>query len=373
MKEWKAEPGVQAETDAKSDDDFLDETETEPEIRNTSSARKETEYDSSCATYIPDEVGKTPLFKILPFTNEKIHLYVKLEYCNPTGSVKDRAASYILNYIKANKIIDEQTTIIESSSGNMGISLAAYCNRLKLKFICVIDPHILKANESILSDYKAEIIKVDASDVNGGYLITRLEKVNELMNSIPNSYWINQYGNPLNAQAYYLTLGEEMCRDVKKIDYVFLGVSSCGTITGVSKKIKEKFPDATIVAVDIKGSVIFGGEPEKRYIPGIGSSKVPEILKEALIDDVVVVTEEDSIESCYSLLDTYNVFIGGSSGSVISAIKQYFKNKELKKIVNVVTVFADKGERYKNTIYNKEWIINIFGEALNDRINKNRE
>jgi cysteine synthase len=210
---------------------------------------------------------------------------------------------------------------------------------------------------------------VDVSDINGGYLITRLKKVNELLDRIPNSYWINQYGNPLNARAYYLTLGEEMCRDVKKIDYVFLGVSSCGTITGVSQKIKERFPDATIVAVDIKGSVIFGGEPQKRYIPGIGSSKVPEILKEAVIDDVMVVTEEDSIESCHELLNKYNVFVGGSSGSVITAIKQYFKNRELKNNINIVTIFADKGERYQNTIYCREWIYKNFNKELNFRVN----
>jgi amino acid adenylation domain-containing protein len=162
-------------------------------------------------------------------------------------------------------------------------------------------------------------------------------------------------GNPLNAEAYHHSLGNEICQQMENIDYIFMGVSSGGTITGVSNKIKERFPRAKVIAVDIVGSVIFGHPPRKRYIPGIGSSMVPEILKKAKIDDVMMIDEVSTIDMCHELLKEHYIFAGGSSGSAFAAIKRYFAGKKLKKKVNVVTVFADRGERYADTIYNEKW------------------
>jgi len=150
-------------------------------------------------------------------------------------------------------------------------------------------------------------------------------------------------------------LAIEMCEGVTDIDYVFVGVSSGGTITGVSRKIKEVYPNAKIIAVDIVGSVIFGGQPKKRYIPGIGSSRVPEILKLALIDEVIAVNEKDVVNECNNLLLEHKIFAGGSSGAVFAAVKEYFKDKSFKTKPNVVTLFADRGDRYANTVYEEEW------------------
>ena len=284
-----------------------------------------------------------------------INLVIKLELYNPTGSVKDRAANYIIKKLLANKEIDEGTTLIESSSGNFGIALSAYCQKNGLKFIVVVDPCILAINEFLIKSFDAKVIKINVPDCNGGYLLNRIKKVKELVNEIDNSYWVNQYGNPYNAEAYYKTLGNEICRSLDNIDYVFMGVSSGGTITGVSNRVKEKFPHAKVIAVDIVGSVIFGHPPQKRCIPGIGSSMVPEILKKAKIDDVVMIDEVSTIDMCHELLEKHYVFAGGSSGSVFAAIKKYFTGKKLNRKVNVVTLFADRGERYANTIYNEEW------------------
>lgn len=247
------------------------------------------------------------------------------------------------------------TTIIESSSGNFGIALSAFCKNMGLKFVAVIDPCILSMNEVLIKSFDAEIIKINVPDCNGGYLLNRIKKVREKVKEIENSYWINQYGNPYNAEAYYHTLGSEICNQIEHIDYQFLGVSSGGTITGVSNKIKEESPNTRVIAVIVDGSVIFGNPPHKRYIPGIGSSMVPEILKKAKIDDVVVVDELTTIKMCRELLNKYFIFAGGSSGSTIAAIKKYFTGKELNRKVNVVTVFADRGERYIDTIYSEEW------------------
>lgn len=305
------------------------------------------------------KIGNTPMVKIELPDVENINLYAKLEFYNPTGSVKDRAANYIINKLLMKKEIDQKTTLIESSSGNFGIALSAYSKKYGLKFIAVIDPCILPTNELLIRSFGARVIKVDVPDCNGGYLLNRIKKVKELMVDIKNSYWINQYGNPYNAEAYYNTLGSEICQCIEKIDYIFMGVSSGGTITGISNKIKDRFPDAKVIAVDIDGSVIFGKPPRKRYIPGIGSSMVPEILKNARIDDMIMVDEVTSIEMCYELLKGHCIFAGGSSGSVLAGIKKYFSQKKVARDTVVVTIFPDRGERYINTIYNKKWVQNL--------------
>lgn len=302
-----------------------------------------------------ETVGNTPMIRWQVPELKKINLFAKLEFHNPTGSVKDRAASYIIKKLLDRKEIDKDTTLIESSSGNFGIALSAYCKKNGLKFIAVVDPCILSINEILIRSFGAEVIKVNVPDCNGGYLLTRIKKVKELIDEIDNSYWVNQYGNPYNAEAYYNTLGNEICDSLGNIDYIFMGVSSGGTITGVSNKIKERFPHSKVIAVDIVGSVIFGHPPHKRYIPGIGSSMVPKILEKAKIDDVVMIDELSTIEMCHQLLKQHYIFAGGSSGSVFAAIKKYFACKNFNRKINVVTVFADRGERYADTVYNEEW------------------
>lgn len=300
-------------------------------------------------------IGRTPVLNLKDEKLYNINLFCKMEFYNPTGSVKDRAAQYIINRIIDERLIDKETVIIESSSGNFGIALSAYCNSIGLNFYCVIDPLISKINRMLIENYSAKVIQVSERDKNGAYLLNRIKKVNELICEIPNSYWVNQYANKYNADAYYHTLGEEICNEVEDIDYVFVGVSSGGTITGISRRVKEVYPNAKIIAVDIVGSVIFGGKPEKRYIPGIGSSKTPDILKDALIDGIMQIKEEDVIKECNNLLKQHKVFVGGSSGAVFSAIKQYFSNKSFRKKPNVVMLFVDRGDRYADTVYNEEW------------------
>lgn len=308
-----------------------------------------------------ENVGKTPIVKLNIEGCDNIDLYAKLEFYNPTGSVKDRAASYILKTLLNNGEIKRDTTIIESSSGNFGVALSAYCKEYGLKFCCVVDPHISPVNENLIRSMGADVIKVNKLDKNGGFLLTRIEVVKELLLKNKNSYWINQYGNPYNAGAYYHTLGNEICDEINDFDYIFMGVSSGGTITGVSQKVKERLPKAKVIAVDIVGSVIFGGKPEKRYIPGIGSGMVPNILKYAQIDDVVVMDEITTIKACHELLNKHSLFTGGSTGSVYASIKQYFENRmDSSKKTKVVMICPDKGDRYSNTIYNEEWYTKFF-------------
>lgn len=306
---------------------------------------------------ILNKIGNTPM-AFLPITNERnLNVFAKLEFYNPTGSVKDRAACYIINRLLREGTINKETTLIESSSGNFGVALSAYAKHNGLKFICVIDKTTLPVNEMLIRLQGAEVIRITEADAHGGYLLNRIKKIKEILNKTDNIYWVNQYANPLNARAYYNSLGNEICLEAprQKIDYLFMGISSGGTITGVSQKVKEHYPNAKVIAVDVDGSIIFGGKSRKRFIPGIGSSMKPDIIEYAKIDDVVYVNEEETIHSCRELLENHNLYAGGSSGSVYAGIKKYFENNKVSSSVNIMCVFADRGERYISTIYNDEW------------------
>lgn len=297
------------------------------------------------------QVGNTPIGEY-SYNGRKV--YIKFESYNPSGSMKDRAAMYIIQEARKQGIIGDETTIIESSSGNFGIALAMACKYYGLDFICVIDNNTNKIVEEILHTYNTKIIKITESDSNGGYLINRLKKVREILSANQNIYWTNQYENPLNAESYAILADEILC-DVDKPEYIFIPVSSGGTITGVSRRIKANSPYTKIIAVDSKGSVIFGGKAEKRYIPGMGSSIVPPILKCADIDDVIIIDEASMVNECRRFLNASGMLIGGSSGACLNAIKTYCIEHVVPNNAKIVAIFPDRGERYIETIYNAEW------------------
>jgi cysteine synthase A len=305
-------------------------------------------------------VGNTPLVE-LPLLGG-LDLYVKLEFLNPTGSVKDRAAKHIIDTLLTRGEIGSRTTVLESSSGNFGVALSAACRRHGMPFVCVVDPHLSRINRTLIEALGGEIVLVEELDANAGYLEARIRKVQELERTVPNSYWVNQYANPLNADAYYQTLGAEICRELDAIDYVFVPVSSCGTIAGVSRRVKEAFPAAKVVAVDIQGSVIFGCAAQRRYVPGVGSSRIPPILAQARIDEVLWVRETAMVDACHRLARSHQLVVGGSSGAAIAAIERYFTVERVRadrarlgRDPVAVTLFPDRGERYVDTIYNPEW------------------
>src|SRR3989449_984067 len=282
-------------------------------------------------------------------------LFAKLEYVNPVGSIKDRAAYWILTRAAERGEICEKTTVIESSSGNFAAALAAFTHLVGLRFIPVIDPNISGTYESSLRRICPTVVKVEDGDDTGGFRKTRLQKVRELCATIPNAFWTNQYGNPDAMEAHYELTGTEICADFDSLDYVFIGVSSAGTIAGVSRRLKERYPNVRVIAVDTEGSVIFGGPPRKRHIPGIGSSIVPPLLSHATIDDVVLVPERETVQACRELLTTHGLFAGGSSGTAFAAIKRYAPRMVASKRPTVLFLCADRGAPYLDTVFDTSW------------------
>jgi N-(2-amino-2-carboxyethyl)-L-glutamate synthase len=304
-------------------------------------------------TVIGAFIGDTPLRKL---ACDEADLFVKLEYNNYSGSIKDRAVFNILSHAIDDGLIDEDTTIVESSSGNFAISLASMCRVIGIKSTVVIDPNINYDYEQVLRVLATEVIKVTERDHTGGFLLTRIETIQRLRTSIPNVFWTNQYENPNNYTAYYYGLGVEICKAFDELDYVFIGVSTCGTITGISMRIKEKFPNVTVVAVDIEGSVIFGEQPKKRHISGLGASKVPLILSNAMIDQVINVSELNIVKGARMLLEEQAIFGGASAGAMYYAARTFFQNKTFSKKPKALFLCPDKGTAYLDNIYNEQWV-----------------
>jgi N-(2-amino-2-carboxyethyl)-L-glutamate synthase len=291
----------------------------------------------------------------VPLAVEGMRLFAKLEYVNPVGSIKDRSAFWILKRAAERGEIGEETTVVESSSGNFASALAAYTHLVGLKFIPVIDPNISSTYESFLRRLCPELVKVEERDDTGGFLKTRLEMVKHLCAIIPNAYWTNQYCNQDAVEAHYELTAGEICADFGSLDYAFIGVGTAGTIAGVSRRLKERYPTVRIIAVDTQGSVIFGDAPRKRHIPGVGSSIVPPLVQQACIDDVVLIPERETVAACRELLTTHGLFVGGSSGTVFAAVKRYAARIAGPRRPTVLFLCADRGTPYLDTVYDPAW------------------
>jgi N-(2-amino-2-carboxyethyl)-L-glutamate synthase len=286
---------------------------------------------------------------------EGMDLFAKLEFLNPVGSIKDRPAYWILKRAAERGAICDETTVIESSSGNFAAALAAFTRLIGLKFIPVIDPNISGTYEWFLRRTCSAVVKVEDRDDTGGFLKTRLRMVQRLCATTPNAFWTNQYANPDAVEAHYQLTAGEICAEFASVDYVFIGVSTGGTIAGMSRRLKERYPGVRIIAVDAQGSAIFGDAPRKRHIPGIGSSIVPPLLSHAMIDDVVLIPERETVAACRELLLTHGLFAGGSSGTVFAAVKRYATRMRGPTRPTVLFVCADRGTPYLDTVFDPAW------------------
>ena len=301
-------------------------------------------------------VGNTPMVRLNRlFPQSGVEVIAKLEFMNPGGSMKDRPARYIVEQGLADGSIPRGAHLVESSSGNFGIALAIAAQLHGLRFTCVIDPKTTPANIAILHRLGVDVDVVDEPDDEGGYLQTRIRRVHELLARTPAAVWINQYANDRNWKAYYHGTGAEMSEQlVRAPDYLFAAVSTTGSILGCARRLRERFPALRVVAVDATGSIIFGGRPGRRDIPGIGASRVPELLHRAEIDEVVHVSDLEAANACRVLLETEGVFAGGSTGFVVAAIGKTLP--ALRRPCRIVTIFPDRGDRYLDLMYDDDWL-----------------
>jgi cysteine synthase A len=309
-------------------------------------------------------IGNTPLVHLERVIKDAhFKLFAKSEMFNPGGSIKDRAAFHMLKNAWEREDIGLETTIIESSSGNLGIGLAQVCAFLGLHFICVIDTKTTQQNINILKTYGAEIELVTKPDpITGDFLPARINRVKSLLASIPNSFWCNQYANLNNAGAHHQTMHEIVTALNGQLDYLFCATGSCGTLRGCSEYVRNNNLNTKIIAVDAKGSVIFGDKRGKRLIPGHGAARVPELLQPGLEDAYMHVSDLDCVVGCRRLLRREAILAGGSSGGVITAIEK--NRQEIPDGATCVAILCDRGERYLDTIYSDSWVEEQLGNIF---------
>jgi 2,3-diaminopropionate biosynthesis protein SbnA len=303
-----------------------------------------------------DCVGNTPVVALRRlFPDPDVEVLAKLELLNPGGSMKDRCARHIVESGLGEGSIAPGSRLIESSSGNFGIALAIAARIYDLRFTCVVDPKTTRANVAILRGLGADVEIVTERDHAGGYLHSRIRRVQELLAMMPGATWINQYANELNWQAYYHGTGAELSEQlVHTPDYLFAPVSTTGCILGCSRRLRERFPDLRVIAVDALGSVIFGAPAAPRELPGIGSSRVPELCRPEEIDEVVHVDDVDSALGCRELLVAEGIFAGGSTGAVVAAIARSLPRLPVP--CRIVAIFPDRGDRYLDLVYDDDWL-----------------
>jgi cysteine synthase A len=285
-----------------------------------------------------------------------------LESLNPAGSIKDRPAKRILEHALSTGALSVGGVVIESSSGNMGIGLAQACRYYGLRFICVVDPKTTDANLKIMHAYGAEIVMVsEPHPATGEFLQARIERVQELLLAIPGAFWPNQYANLGNSASHYYTTMHEVTTALgRKVDFVFVPTSTCGTLRGCGEYVRDHELATRIVAVDAVGSMIFSDIRAPRMIPGLGAGLRPPLCEPALVHECVHVSDPDCIVGCRRLMEREAIFAGGSSGGVLSAIESWVERIPANAVV--VALLPDRGERYLDTLFSDEWVLSHFGE-----------
>ncbi|MEN9984517.1 MAG: hypothetical protein RI925_19 [Pseudomonadota bacterium] len=314
-------------------------------------------------------IYKTPLdlvlgdiFLELPDLLPHASLFLKLEGLSMAGSIKIKPALRMVNRLEFEGLLHPGKTIIESSSGNLGLALAMVCAVKRYPFICVTDPNISPQTAKLIQAYGATLLTVQQKDKNGGFLGSRIELISSMMRENPDLVWTNQYENIHNVEAHYLSTGPEILREFPKPDYVFIGAGTTGTLGGVSRYLRQHSPKTHIVAVDSVGSVTFGFPSGKRYIPGLGTSCPPPILRYSDYDEIIMLEEQLTIEMCQQQAKR-GLFLGGSSGTVLAGVAHMAHQIPLGACV--VAVSPDMGDRYVDTIYNPAWVQQSFPSLNN--------
>ena len=298
---------------------------------------------------IAEIIGRTPLMELGGYQKKYglgARLLAKLEYFNPTGSVKDRAALYIIEEAERSGKLRAGTTVIEPTSGNTGIGLAAICAVKGYPLVLTMPETMSIERRKLLAAFGAKIVLTEGRRGISG-AIARAE---ELHKENENSIIAGQFVNPANVRAHYETTGPELWEDAQgKIDILVAGVGTGGTLGGTGKYLKEKNPSVRVVAVEPAGSpVLSGGKAGPHGLQGIGAGFVPEILDTSLIDEIVRVTEEEAFAAARAIAVTDGVFAGISAGAAVHAAGQIAARRE-NAGKTIAVVIPDTGMRYLST------------------------
>lgn len=317
-----------------------------------------------CADSVFDLVGNTPLVQLSRYLDvSSVRLIAKLEAFNPGGSAKDRPAKYMIERALADARITPGDTVIESSSGNMGIGLAQVCAYYGLRFICVVDPKAQAQNVAIIQALGGQIERV-GQPLDGDFLAARLARVAQLLREHPGSFWPNQYANLDNPAAHTRGTMAEIDEALGgQIDYLFVACSSTGTVRGCRDYLRDRERKTKIVAVDAQGSTLFDGTAGPRKISGMGAGRIPELARGQRFDDLVRVSDATCVAGCRRAARREGFLVGGSGGGVLEAVRSKQQHLAGK---TVVAILHDSGARYLGTVFDDAWVLRELGHSRSE-------
>ena len=298
---------------------------------------------------ITDLIGGTPLLKLSNYISQKgleAIIYGKLEYFNPAGSVKDRIAKAMIDDAEAKGVLKPGSVLIEPTSGNTGIGLAAVAASRGYKIILTMPETMSVERRNLLKAYGAELVLTDGAKGMKG----AIEKAQELAAETPDSFIPSQFTNVANPAAHRASTGPEIWNDTDgKVDIFVAGVGTGGTVSGVGEYLKSQNPNVKVVAVEPAGSpVLSKGTPGPHKIQGIGAGFVPDTLNTEIYDEIIAVENEDAFETGRTLARNEGLLVGISSGAAVYAATELAKRPENKGKI-IVALLPDTGERYLST------------------------
>lgn len=302
-----------------------------------------------------------------------IPVLLKCESFNFAGSVKLKAAVSMVTSAERDGRLKPGSIIVESSSGNLGVALSIVAASKGYGFICVTDSRVSPQNRKQIEATGGRVVVVSQLDANDGFLANRIRLVREMCAGDDRCVWLNQYANPDNSGAHYRLTAPAIVEHCPDLDYLFIGAGTTGTLMGCARYLRDTGYPARVIAVDSAGSVTFGGAPGPRYVPGLGTSRRPELVDPSVVDDVVLVDERDTILMCRRLAHAGFLF-GGSTGTVLAGAQAFLRGRESSAGTSgtsrtsgtSVAISADLGDRYLDTVYDDVWVAEHYGAELLD-------
>ncbi|MFF3244511.1 2,3-diaminopropionate biosynthesis protein SbnA [Streptomyces sp. NPDC002870] len=289
-------------------------------------------------------------------------LFLKCEGFNFAGSIKLKAATEMVETAERDGVLTPDSILVESSSGNLGVALSMIAASKGYRFLCVTDSRCNLSTRLMMEALGSQVHIVAGQEANGGFLGARIDYIRALCASDDRYVWLSQYTNPGNWRAHYRKTAPEIAHQFPGLDVLFVGAGTTGTLMGCARYFRKWHRPVRIVALDSVGSVAFGGAPGRRMIPGLGMSIRPPLLDESYVDEVIRVEEADTIRTCHSLA-RHGFLFGGSTGTVVSGAMGWLAEHDARELT-AVAIAPDLGDRYLDTIYQANWLQDLYGDEV---------
>ncbi len=289
-------------------------------------------------------------------------LFLKCEGFNFAGSIKLKAAAEMVAGAERDGRLTPKSVLVESSSGNLGVALSMIAASKGYRFLCVTDSRCNLPTRLLMEALGSQVHVITEPDAKSGFLGARLSYLRALCASDDRYVWLDQYTNPGNWMAHYRTTAPAIARQFPRLDVLFVGAGTTGTLMGCARYFREWHRPVRVVAVDSVGSVTFGGKPGRRMIPGLGMSIHPPLLDKSYVDEAVCVEEADTIRACHRLARR-GFLLGGSTGTVVSGAVGWLARHDAGELT-AVAIAPDLGERYLDTVYQTNWLQSLYGDDV---------